>query len=395
MPTPTSTSAVLNISICHTLQEVAAKEWNQLGGNDNPFLSHEFLVALERHDCLGEQYGWYPHHLTVRDSRGRLAGAMPMYLKTNSYGEFVFDWSWAAAYQRYGLQYYPKLVVAIPYTPATGPRLLVHPDIARAENIKPLMIQRSIAFAQSSKFSGLHWLFTNDEDSSNLQACGLKMRLGCQYHWHNKHYENFEHFLSGFASRKRKKINRERERVKQQGIKLRVVHGDDADDKLWQLVHHFYADTFIRKAGLPTLSFGFFREIGLTLGRRVVLIIAEHRNQIVACAINFRSKNTLYGRFWGCARTYHSLHFEACYYQGIDYCINHELNRFEPGAQGEHKIARGFLPIRTWSAHWIANEEFRSIIGDFCRREQQEMEQVCAQLMALSPYRKESIPSTR
>ncbi len=386
------TSTVLHFSICNTLEEVEAAEWNRLSGEDSPFLSHEFLVALERHGCLGQRFGWYPFHQTVRDQRGKLVGAMPMYLKTNSYGEFVFDWSWASAYQRCGLRYYPKLVIAVPYTPVTGPRLLVHPDTkAVIRDIKQRMIEWTIAFAQSKEFSSSHWLFTNVDDIQHLKAIGLMMRTGCQYHWYNSHYEHFEHFLNGLTSRKRKKIRRERQRVKEQGIKLNVIHGHEADNKLWKLVHHFYVNTFARKTSLATLSLEFFKEIGRTLGERVVLIVAEHRSQIVACAVSFRSNNSLYGRFWGCNQPYHSLHFEACYYQGIDYCINHKLDRFEPGAQGEHKIARGFLPVRTWSAHWITHEDFRSILGDFCQREQQIIDQECRELMALSPYRIDNI----
>jgi predicted N-acyltransferase len=373
------------------LESIAAHEWNQLNSNHDPFLSHEFLVALERHACLGEGFGWFPNHLTVKDSQGRLVGAMPMYLKTNSYGEFVFDWSWASAFGRYGLSYYPKLVVAIPYTPVTGHRLMVHPK-ADSNVIKPLMIDQALGFARAKGVSGLHWLFTNDEDSQLLTGHSLILRMGCQYHWHNNNYQDFEQFLQAITSRKRKNVRRERRKVKEQDIQLKIMHGYEADDELWRQVHRFYTLTFDRKFGIPTLTLGFFKEIAKTMGNRVVLMLAEYEGSLVACAINFRNDTCLYGRYWGCEQKFHSLHFETCYYQGINYCIEHNLKCFEPGAQGEHKIPRGFLPTKTYSAHWIAHEGFRRILHDFCKREQRMMEQECNALMTLSPYRQESLP---
>jgi hypothetical protein len=372
------------------MEAVPASDWNRLC-TDNPFLRHEFLAALERNACLGEAYGWYPRHLLVRDTAGRLVGAMPMYIKTNSYGEFVFDWSWAQAYDRSGLDYYPKLVVAVPYNPVPGPRLLVD-DALDPGTVRSRMIEQGIAYAREHRYTGLHWLFTTPTETGLLRDRGLMLRMDCQYHWHNNDYQDFDHFLQALVSRKRKKLRRERRRVAEQGITLHIVHGDQADEALWRQVHRLYADTFERKAGIPTLSLGFFRELGQTLGQRLVLVKAEHRSRTVACAINLRSDETLYGRFWGCERAFHSLHFETCYYQGIEYCIENGLKRFEPGAQGEHKIARGFLPVPTWSAHWIAHEGFRGVLADYCRREQAMMAQECEALMALSPYRQGALP---
>jgi predicted N-acyltransferase len=372
------------------MEAVPASDWNRLCA-DNPFLRHEFLAALERNACLGEAYGWYPRHLLARDTAGRLVGAMPMYIKTNSYGEFVFDWSWAQAYGRSGLDYYPKLVVAVPYNPVPGPRLLVD-DALDPGTIRPRMIEQAIAYAHKHRYSGLHWLFTPPHETGLLRDRGLMLRMDCQYHWHNNDYRDFDHFLHALVSRKRKKLRRERRRVAEQGIALHIVHGDQADEALWRQVHRLYTDTFERKAGIPTLSLGFFRELGQTLGQRVVLVRAEHRGRTVACAVNLRSDDTLYGRFWGCERAFHSLHFEACYYQGIEYCIRHGLKRFESGAQGEHKIARGFLPVATWSAHWIAHDDFRRVLADYSRREQTMMARECEALMALSPYRQGSLP---
>lgn len=386
-----SANNALSCEFYNKLEDIDAAQWNRLTACEQPFLRHEFLCALERHECATARFGWHPCHLTVRNKRGELVGGMPMYMKTNSYGEFVFDWSWASAYQRLGREYYPKLIVAIPYTPITGARVLTLPDRDNA-HVESFMIEQAIAFARENRMSGVHWLFTTSYDTELLERYPMALRMDCQYHWHNDGYQDFDHFLENLVARKRKKIKRERRRVVEQGIRLRVVHGDEADHRLWKLVHHFYSDTFIRKAGIPTLSLGFFEEIGRTMGKQVVLVLAEHRRRIVACAINLRDRDCLYGRFWGCEHDYHSLHFEACYYQGIDYCIARGLRRFEPGAQGEHKIARGFLPTRTWSAHWIADAGFERILGDFCRRERAMMEQECRALMEDSPYRHDSVP---
>ncbi len=379
----------MKFSIQESLESVDADEWNRLGGNEEPFLSHQFLIALERNGCVGENFGWHPKHLLVRNSAGRLLGAMPQYAKTNSYGEFVFDWSWADAYQRTGLRYYPKLVASTPYTPVTGARLLVAPEVNSVKT-KSGMIDHAIEFARDIGYSGVHWLFTNAEDTQQLQAQGTILRLGCQYHWRNSGYHDFDHFLETFASRKRKKVRRERRRVQEQGITLKVLHGNEVDDQLWQTIYRFYSSIFERKFGIPTLTLGFFQEIGRSMGERLVLIVAFHQGRTVACAINFRSEDKLYGRIWGCAQDYHSLHFEACYYQGIEYCIQNGLRRFEPGAQGEHKISRGFLPTHTWSAHWIANPDLRRAIANFCRWERSMVHAQCEELSALSPYRSNS-----
>lgn len=385
--------AAVDIRIHESLDEIDPEAWDLLGGRDDPFLSHAFLAALERHGCLGETYGWYPRHLALYQG-GRLVGATPLYIKTNSYGEFVFDWSWAAAYRRYGLRYYPKLVAAPPYTPVTGRRLLVHPHVDPAP-VKARLIDEGIALARELGCSGVHWLFTDGQDTQALAARGLMLRQGCQYHWHNNGYRHFPHFLEAFSSRKRKKVNRERRRVAEQGVTLRILHGHEVSDALWSVFHAFYLDTFEKKAGIPTLSLEFFREVGRSLGGHVVLVLAEHGGEPVAGAINFRGRDALYGRYWGCARDFHSLHFEACYYQGIDYCIAHGLARFEPGAQGEHKIPRGFLPTPTWSAHWIAHEGFSAVLADFCRREQQAVRAQCRELFELSPYREDARPPTQ
>jgi len=386
---PKSVSTDINFSFISSLKSVQRTEWNALLEDDNPFLCYEFLSALEQNDCLGEKYGWYPHHLIVRDDAGTLIAATPLYIKTNSYGEFVFDWSWASAYEQAGLNYYPKLISSIPYTPATGKRLLLSPNLSPAQqsDLAAKLIQTTLSESEKLNMSGTHWLFNETEECNHFKKQGQMFRLGCQYHWRNHNYESFDQFLDSFVSRKRKKVKQERKYVKQQNIEIKRVHGNELNEEQWQLIHAFYESTFYRKSGIPTLSLEFFKEVGRTMGEQIMLVLSYSENQLVACAINFRCSHTLYGRFWGCTQAFHSLHFEACYYQGIEYAIENKLKVFEPGAQGEHKISRGFLPTKTWSAHSIHDSRFEPSIRDFCKREQEYMLQDYNELMMHSPYR--------
>jgi predicted N-acyltransferase len=377
----------MEVRIVEGLAQVPAEQWNALIGDDNPFIQHEFLAALEEHHCVGETYGWIPQHIAIYNDQDQLIGAVPMYLKDNSYGELVFDWSWADAYHRSGLRYYPKLVTAIPYTPATGPRLLVAPE-ADQTSVRQSLIEAAIALAESHQLSSIHWLFTNEQDTSILRDNGLAMRLGCQFHWQNHGYTDFDDFLGALSSSKRKMIKRERRRVKEQDIALEVRHGDEMSEEQWHIFHRFYESTFERKSGMPTLSLPFFISLAESMPRNMVIVLARHDGRYVAGAFNMRSHDTLYGRHWGCSAEYHSLHFEACYYQGLDYCIENKLQRFEPGAQGEHKISRGFLPSPTWSAHWIAHPQFKEIIHNYCRQEQDGMQHYMDELSQHSPYKK-------
>lgn len=378
----------MELKITTTIDAVPAAQWNRVAGTDYPFLRHEFLAALERHDCVGERYGWLPRHLLAYDDQQRLIGAVALYLKDNSYGEFVFDWAWADAYQRNGLSYYPKAVVAAPYTPATGPRLLVDPTADRGQ-VAPALIQLAQSLAEQEGLSSLHWLFTNPDDTASLREQGFLLRMGCQFHWANDGYADFDDFLDRLTSRKRKKVRRERRYVRDAGIRIRIVHGHEASTRDWEIMHYFYRSTFEKKSGLPTLSLDFFQDISASMGEQLVLVFAYDGDRAVAGAINLRGADTLYGRHWGCLADYHSLHFEACYYQGIEYCIEQGLRRFEPGAQGEHKISRGFLPQATWSAHWVADAGFRQAIGDFLQREQRGMDDYMEVLTEQSPFRQE------
>lgn len=378
----------MELKLLESIHDVPGSAWNRVSGTANPFLRHEFLKALENNRCVGENYGWLPHHLAAFE-RGQLVGAVPMYLKDNSYGEFVFDWSWADAYQRAGLSYYPKSVVAVPYTPATGPRILTAPD-ADKDQVAPQLIELARAWSENENLSSLHWLFTDTDDTRRLEEQGLLLRLGCQFHWQNRGYRDFEDYLSYFNSRKRKKVRRERRYVEQAGIDMRVVHGHEASEQELVVMYEFYRSTFDKKWGHATLNLEFFREIATTMGDQLVLIIASKNNRIVAGAICLRGDDTLYGRHWGCYEDYHSLHFEACYYQGIDYCINNGLAWFEPGAQGEHKISRGFMPTPTWSAHWIADPRFREIIQRYLAQETAGMQEYIKELTERSPFRQEA-----
>ncbi len=376
----------MQLKILTAIADVEAGQWNALPGTGNPFLRHEFLAALERNGCVGEQHGWIPRHLVAIGKRGQLLGAVPLYLKDNSYGEFVFDWAWADAYQRNGLRYYPKAVVAVPYTPATGPRLLIA-DGADRQLLATKLIQLAQEWSNSEQLSSLHCLFTDPCDTQTLEQAGLMLRLGCQFHWRNQGYRDFDDYLDSFSSRKRKKVRRERRYVSEQDIELRVVHGHQASDEQLQVMSDFYRTTFEKKWGYPTLNLGFFRDLATNMGHQLVFFIAYKGQSIVAGAICLCSDDTLYGRHWGCYQDYHSLHFEACYYQGIDYCISHGLETFEPGAQGEHKISRGFLPTATWSAHWIAHQGFREIIGRFLQQETGAMRDYMEELSEQSPFK--------
>jgi predicted N-acyltransferase len=374
-----------NLSVHASLQAIPAADWNRLVDGDAPFLRYEFLAAMERHGCVGERLGWIPQHLALHE-QGELVAAAPAYLKHNSYGELVFDWSWADAYHRAGLRYYPKLVVASPYTPANGPRLLVA-DGPKRDAYRHALANAVREHAEQLRVSSVHWLFTTDEETSLLERQGLLRRMGCQFHWENHGYRDFEDFLARFSSEKRKKIRRERRRVAEAGIRFQVCRGHAASEAQWAAFHRLYASTFDRRGGIATLSLPFFQDIAEAMGGQVLLVLAYRGERLVAAALDLIGSSSLFGRHWGCCEDYHSLHFEACYYQGLQYCIDHGLTRFEPGAQGEHKISRGFLPTPTWSAHWIADPRFRMAIAQFLHQETAAMSDYLDEMRTHSPYK--------
>ncbi|MEN8214467.1 MAG: GNAT family N-acetyltransferase [Pseudomonadota bacterium] len=375
----------MNIRIHTSISEISEDSWNALVRDNHPFLRHEFLHAMERHGCVGEKFGWLPRHITVHDN-DRLIAAMPLYEKHNSYGEFVFDNAWADAYVRAGRDYYPKLVSAIPYTPATGQRML---SLAGRERESwPLLLQTALQLTKESGASSFHMLFPDSTEHEFLRQQGLLSRHDCQFHWRNDNYRDFDDFLNRLRSRKRNNIRKERGKVAQAGIRLRQLDGHSATPLDWRNFASFYEQTFAEKWGMATFNLDFFEEVAQRLPEQVVLVLADAGSSCVAGALMYRSDTTLFGRHWGCSEQVDSLHFEACYYQGIEYCIRHGLQHFEPGAQGEHKIARGFLPTLTKSSHWIAEEEFRQPVGSFVRHERQAVAGYMRQLGAATPYKK-------
>ncbi|WP_019592604.1 GNAT family N-acetyltransferase [Thioalkalivibrio sp. ALRh] len=373
------------------LGDVDPAAWDALTGGTEPFLRHAFLEGLERHGCLGRQFGWFPQHVLIF-REDELVAAAPAYAKTNNYGEFVFDFAWESAWSRHGLNYYPKLVVSVPYTPATGPRLLVHPEAPDFDHLRTLLVRALVTRGRELNASGVNILFPNADDLDVTREMGLAERMGCQYHWSNADYGSFDDFLAALSSKKRKNIKRERRRVTEAGIEFRTLTGATGSPEDWARFHRFYVDTFEKHMGIPTLSEAFFVETAAALGDQVVLFEARRPgeagdDETIAAALCYRSHDTLYGRFWGCTEELADLHFETCYYQGIAFCIREGLARFEPGAQGEHKIPRGFLPTPTYSAHMILTEGFDQPVRDFCEREAQLMRTQCERLHEHSPYR--------
>ena len=376
----------ITTKIIESLHDISAADWNALAGDDYPFTRHEFLIALENNGAVGKEFGWLPHFFLAYQNE-KLVGALPAYVKFNSYGEFVFDWAWADAYQQNNLRYYPKLVSSIPYTPATGPRLLIA-DMANYSEIADTLINATLEFANKTNLSSFHCLFTNKKDTEYFSHHpDFMMRLGCQFHWTNNNYESFSAYLEKFTSKKRKQIKRERRIVNEQNIEFEILNGYQATDEQWTIYHRLYESTFERKSGIPTLSKSFFQEIAASMPENIVLVMAKHENKYVASAFNLKGSDALYGRHWGCSENFDNLHFEACYYQGLDYCISHNLKYFEPGAQGEHKIARGFMPTKTWSAHWIAHPQFQQAISNFLNHETQGMLHYISELNEHSPFK--------
>ena len=368
-----------------SLQEVEAADWNGLTDDSYPFLRHEFLVSLEEFDCL-EPNGWRPFHLVLYEDT-ELLGAVPMYLKSNSLGEFVFDWSWADAYERSGGHYYPKLVSAIPFVPSTGSRLLVAPDHQDKQALTELLAKGALAVADRLEVSSLHCLFPPQDQLDTCTGAGMLARIGCQYHWTNQGYADFDGFLATLTSKRRKQIRRERRAVAEANIETEVLHGDEVSAAQWRTFFEFYCSTFYRRWGDPRLTLDFFEALSTRMPRKTLLFLASHAGEYVAGAFAMRGSDALFGRHWGCTQRFKHLHFELCYYQTIDYCINHGLTTLDAGAQGEHKIARGFLPVRTWSAHWLRDAGFSNAIASFLERESGQIENYIGALDHHSPYR--------
>ncbi len=359
----------MHLHVVDSIAEIPAHAWDSLNTDGNPFNSHAFLLAAERHGATTPEMGWHSRHILVQSDDGAWLGALPLFARTHSFGDFSHDWSWSAAFERLGLRYYPKLVSGHPYTPTSGPRFLLNPA-ADAAAVRALLLEAVMELAEELDASCWQALFLRDAELDLLKNEGLLLRRGYQFHWHNHEYRDFEDFLATFSADKRKKVRRERRRVEEAGLTITERHGDEVEPGLWDSLHRHYRNTFLQYGNHAAFSRDFFAEIGQALGRRLVLLLAHEGDRHVATAICYRDDAALYGRHWGADAEYHSLHFELCLYRGIDYCIRHGLRRFEPGAQGEHKLSRGFVPADTWSAFWVRDARMRAAIGDFLEREQ-------------------------
>ena len=369
-----------------SIDQLDPQAWNALAGTDVPFLRHEFLAALEHTGCVGPGSGWQPAYVTLHDEAG-LAAAAPAFIKSHSYGEFVFDFSWAEAYAHFGRKYYPKLSVCVPFTPATGARLLIRPDLDGAA-WRSRLAGAIEEFTAAQQLSSAHALFFDEPGREAFGNSGWLLRRDCQFHWTNQGYADFGQYLDTFTAEKRKKARRERRRVQEAGIRFETRFGTDIGEALLDTVYGFHRNTFLRHGHEPYLSRAFFGEIAGTMGEAVMFKIALHQGRPVAAAIFFWCREALYGRYWGAAEEHHSLHFETCYHQGIEFCIERGIGRFEPGTQGEHKVARGFAPTLTWSAHYIGDRRFRSAVRDYLAREGAAVDAYASQVGEHVPYRR-------
>lgn len=395
--TPLRTNA-LEVSFIASIAEIGAGDWNALSGTDNPFTRYEFLYALEQTGCTTEDSGWQPHHVVVHSvddnspETKTLQAVVPLYLKTNSWGEYVFDWSWANAYKGYGFQYYPKFVTAAPFTPSVGKRIFVRDDSQQSEILK-LISDKIKEKAEFIGASSWHVLFPTREEHDELARLGIQSRIATQFHWYNKgygkdRYESFDDFLSSLTSRKRKSIRKERQHVRDQGITFRTTEGGDITEQQWADFYLFYQSTYLMRGMQGYLQQDFFHTIANTMPEQILMVNAVHDDRDIAVALFFKNSETLFGRYWGCSREHQFLHFETCYYQGQDYAIEHGLKAFDSGAQGEHKIQRGFEPIITHSNHWLANQGFSEAIANFLREERPHIERYQKEAESLLPYRK-------
>ena len=372
------------LRIVERLSEISAPAWDALHDDRNPFVAHAFLEGMERHDCLREQWGWTPRHLTLWEG-DELVAAAPGYLKDNSHGEFVFDHAWAHAYARYGQEYFPKWLCAAPYSPVTGPRLLARDDASRRA-----LLDAMVATVRTDGLSSAHVNFHPEPEDAAFDRSWLS-RIDVQYHWRNEAgWHDFDEFLEAMDHKHRKNIRQERARVQRAGVAFRVVHGDDASEEDLAAMHGFYLQTFAEYGNSPALTLEFLRHLATTMPRSLVMFLAEHEGETVAGALCLRGGDTLYGRYWGASRILPGLHFEACYYQGIEYCLREGLATFEPGAQGEHKIARGFLPTLVRSRHWIADPTFAAALRQWCTDEATSVHRYAAMLAQRSPFRSDA-----
>lgn len=378
----------LSARILPSFAGVDAADWARLDHADNPFLAHAFLAALEASGSISAETGWTPQHLALFEG-GRLCAFAPTYLKMHSHGEFVFDWAWADAYRRHGYAYYPKLLTAVPYSPVTGPRLLVRRDHPEPGALRDRLVGFALEACDQLGCSSWHCNFVTDADGDALAAPGLLRRADWQFHWHNRGYGHFDDFLAALRSRKRKNILRERRQVREAGIDFEWKRGDELVEADLAFVHRCYEQTFHLYGNHPALTPDFFARLSHAHGSGMHVAFAQRDGARVAMSLFLAGGGRLYGRYWGCLQEIPGLHFEAAYYQGIEFCIRYGLEVFESGAQGEHKIARGFLPVATGSYHYLRERAFRAAIAHHLERELGWMDEYHGQLIRHDPYRKE------
>lgn len=384
----------LTVRAVERISAIPAGDWDACvagaGVPDTPFVSHAFLDAIEESGCVGSRTGWQPRHIVVENGDGAVVAAAPLYVKGHSYGEYVFDHAWAHAFERAGGRYYPKLQCAVPFTPVTGVRLLIRPGAAGGmtpHGLRSALANGMSALARQTGISSLHVTFCTEEEAAVLQEAGYLIRHDHQFHWHNRGYADFEDFLAGLTSRRRKNIRKERQKVADAGIRMLALSGDDIKPRHWDAFYRFYTDTYDRKWGAPYLTRGFFSILQESMADKVVLFIAEHDGQPIAGALNFRGRDALFGRNWGCDLRFKFLHFEACYYSAIDYAIAHGLQRVEAGTRGPHKLQRGYAPVRTYSAHWIGDSGFRRAVSDYLDQERSAEASEVSEIAEYLPYR--------
>ncbi|MDG6094262.1 GNAT family N-acetyltransferase [Acetobacter sp. AN02] len=375
------------LSLHDAISGIPASDWDACAGQDNPFVSHAFLSALEDSGSAGPRTGWLPRHMCLSDGTGKIYAVAAAWLKSHSFGEYVFDHGWARAFEQAGGQYYPKLQIAIPFSPVPGPRLLIHPDAPAGA--RDALIQAISQYMEEMNLSSAHVTFCTEQDQSALHRAEWLERLGIQYHWSNHHFRTFDDFLETLSSRKRKSIRRERKAALESGLEFRTLCGADITEAHWDAFFGFYHATVDRKWGQAYLTRRFFSLLGAYLEKNVVLMMAFHNGRPVAGALNLAGTDTLYGRNWGCSEEHPFLHFELCYYRAIDFAIEHGLSRVEAGAQGEHKIQRGYLPVLTRSAHLIAHPGLRDAVSGFLDQERAAILEEAEALLAFSPFRKD------
>ena len=384
----------LRIDFVESIEEIGSEIWNGLAGIDNPFTRYEFLHSLESTGCTTDDSGWKPYHILVTESdvetqSGRRAiAAMPLYLKNNSWGEYVFDWSWAEAYTRHGMNYFPKFVTSIPFTPSVGTRILIKEGIDKLA-VARLIFEKVQLKAEALGASSWHILFPKEEEHKLFNSIGISPRVATQFHWYNNSYNSFSDFLASLNARKRKAIKKERKQIEDKGIKFRQTDGADITETQWSDFYLFYQTTYLARGMQGYLDIEFFRKIGETMPEQILLINAVKDNRDIAAALFFTSKDCLFGRYWGSRVEQQFLHFETCYYQGQEYAIENNLAVFDSGAQGEHKIQRGFEPIYTHSNHWIADQNFSRAIRNFLEEERGHIDQYKIQAESLLPFKKQ------